>query len=291
MQDTPPPPKPTDQEDPADAATDSTVIEARFRERLATQINTFLTEMSATDFAARCTATQMVQAVAFPLAVSLRGRSKGWVPDELAERWALEVFSILFRGQGPGAGGLLRAVEHRYVENGQRDTFDDVLGDGTLWLVLVATLGGTSWHGVGTDIDKAVALREVFSAPQLLASATSGRVTGSASLARLLGEIESTLRPVWESEMRDQGARAITHKQGDLLWRDKVGWAICLEEAQDRAGQPIKVRLKGVEKAVMAGVEKAVMAGFYVNVSETCSRNAVLAQLLVALKRTVTADK
>ena len=59
----------------------------------------------------------------------------------------------------------------------------DVVGDGTLWLVLVATLGGTSWYGVGTDIGKAVALREVFAAPQLLASATSGRVTG------LLGKI------------------------------------------------------------------------------------------------------
>jgi len=300
MPETPPPPKPPDQKDQAGAATDGAVIEARFRERLATQINTFMTEMSAAAFAVRCTATQMVQAVAFPLAIGLRGRRKGWVPDELAEQWALEVFSILFRGQGAGSGGLLRAVEHRYVENGQRETFDDVVGDGTLWLVLVATLGGASWHGVGTDIDKAVALREVFSAPQLLASATSGRVTGllgkirvedakayvadvAPTVNRLLGEIESALRPVWESEMRDQGARAITHKQGDLLWRDKVGWAVCLEEVQDRAGQPIKVRLKGVEKAVMAG--------FYVNVSETSSRNAVLAQLLVALKRTVTADK
>lgn len=300
MPETPPPPKPPDQKDQAGAATDGAVIEARFRERLATQINTFMTEMSAAPFAVRCTATQMVQAVAFPLAIALRGRRKGWVPDELAERWALEVFSILFRGHGAGSGGLLRAVEHRYVENGQRETFDDVVGDGTLWLVLVATLGGASWHGVGTDIDKAVALREVFSAPQLLASATSGRVTGllgkiriedakayvadvAPTVNRLLGEIESALRPVWESEMRDQGARAITHKQGDLLWRDKVGWAVCLEEVQDRAGQPIKVRLKGVEKAVMAG--------FYVNVSETSSRNAVLAQLLVALKRTVTADK
>lgn len=300
MPETPPPPKPPDQKDQAGAATDGAVIEARFRERLATQINTFMTEMSAAAFAVRCTATQMVQAVAFPLAIALRGRRKGWVPDELAEQWALEVFSILFRGQGAGSGGLLRAVEHRYVENGQRETFDDVVGDGTLWLVLVATLGGASWHGVGTDIDKAVALREVFSAPQLLASATSGRVTGllgkirvedakayvadvAPTVNRLLGEIESALRPVWESEMRGQGARAITHKQGDLLWRDKVGWAVCLEEVQDRAGQPIKVRLKGVEKAVMAG--------FYVNVSETSSRNAVLAQLLVALKRTVTADK
>ncbi len=298
MPETPPPPKPPDQKDQAGAATDGAVIEARFRERLATQINTFMTEMSAAAFAGRCTATQMVQAVAFPLAIALRGRRKGWVPDELAERWALEVFSILFRGQGPGSGGLLRAVEHRYVENGQRDTFDDVVGDGTLWLVLVATLGGASWHGVGTDIDKAVALREVFSSPQLLASATSGRVTGllgkiriedakayvadvAPTVSRLLGEIESALRPVWESEMRDQGARAITHKQGDLLWRDKVGWAVCLEEVQDRTGQSIKVRLKGVEKALMSG--------YYVNVSEFCSRNAALSNLVADLRRCVAA--
>lgn len=298
MPDMPSSPTSTDQKDQSGAAVDGAVIEARFRERLATQIDTFLTEMSAAAFTGRCTATQMVQAVSFPLAVALRGRRKGWVPEELAERWALEVFSILFRGQGPGSAGLLRAVEARYVQNGQRDTFDDAVGDGTLWLVLVATLGGTSWHGVGTDIDKAVALREVFAAPQLLASATSGRITGllgkiriedakayvadvAPTVNRLLGEIENTLRPVWESEMRDQGARAITHKQGDLLWRDKVGWAVCLEETKHRAGQSIKVRLKGVEKAVMAG--------FYVNVSEVCSRHAVLSQLLVELKRAVTA--
>lgn len=298
MPETPPPPKPPDQKDQAGAATDGAVIEARFRERLATQINTFMTEMSAAAFAGRCTATQMVQAVAFPLAIALRGRRKGWVPGELAERWALEVFSILFRGQGSGSGGLLRAVEHRYVENGQRDTFDDVVGDGTLWLVLVATLGGASWHGVGTDIDKAVALREVFSSPQLLASATSGRVTGllgkiriedakayvadvAPTVSRLLGEIESALRPMWESEMRDQGARAITHKQGALLWRDKVGWAVCLEEVQDRTGQSIKVRLKGVEKAVMSG--------YYVNVSEFCSRNSALSSLVADLRRCVAA--
>lgn len=298
MPDAPPPPIPTDQKDQASAATDSAVIEARFRERLAAQIDTFLAEMSAGAFAERCTATQMVQAVAFPLAVALRGRSTGWVPDELTERWAIKVFSILFRGQGPGTSGLLRAVEHRYVESGQRDAFDDVVGDGTLWLVLVATLGGTSWHGLSADIDKAVALREVFSAPQLLASTTAGRVTGllgkiciedakayvadvAPKVNRLLGEIESMLRQVWELEMRDQELRAITHKQGDLLWRDKGGWAVCLEETKHRARQLIKVRLKGVETAVMAG--------FYVNVSEVCSQHALLSQLLVTLKRTVSA--
>lgn len=291
MPDTPPPPKLTDQKNQAGA-----VIETRFRERLAKQINTFLTEMSAAAFAGRCTATQMVQAVSFPLAVALRGRRNGWVPEELAEQWALEVFSILFRGQRPGSGGLLRAVEQRYVESGQRDAFDDVVGDGTLWLVLVATLGSTRWHGVGTDIDKAVALREVFTAPQLLASATSDRITGllgkiriedakayvaevAPTVNRLLGEIEHALRPVWESEMRDQGARAIIHKQGDLLWRDKVGWAICLKKVPNRTEQSINVRLKGAEKTVMYG--------YYVNVSDICSRNSALSSIVANLRRCV----
>lgn len=155
------PTKPKQQTKTYEPAAESTgsSIEARFRERLATQINTFLTEMSAAAFAERCTATQMVQAVSFPLAVALRGQRRGWVTEELAERWALEIFSILFRSKGAGAGGLLSVVEERYKQNGQNDTFNDVVGDGTLWLVLVATLGGANWHGVGTEIDKAVALR------------------------------------------------------------------------------------------------------------------------------------
>lgn len=294
--DAPPPPKQTNQKEQSGAATDGAIIEARFRERLATQINTFLTEMSGAAFAGRCTATQMVQAVSFPLAVALRGRRRGWVTDELAEKWALEIFSLLFRGKVAGSVGLLRAVEQRYVQKGQNPTFEDVVGDGTLWLVLVATLGGTSWQGVGTEIDKAIALREVFASPQLLASATSARITSllgkiriedarayvanvALTVNRLLGEIEHALKPAWESEMREQGIRSITHKSGDLLWRDKVGWAVCLAETQARSGQSIKVRLKGVEKDVMAG--------YYVNVSDVCNRDPVLGRLVGDLLRCV----
>lgn len=298
MPDAAPPLKQPDQKVSAGEDPARPPIEARFRDRLTTQIDTFLIEMSAAGFAGSCSATQMVQAVSFPLAVALRGHRRGWVTDELAEKWALKIFSILFRGTGPGSGGLLRSVQQRYVQNGQADTFADVVGDGTLWLVLVATLGGTSWRGVGTEIDKAVALREVFSSPQLLASANSVRVTGllgkiriedareyvahvAPTVTRLLGEIECALKPTWEAEMRGQGQRAITHKPGDLLWRDstKAGWAVCLEEVQDRTGQSIKVRLKGLETAVQAG--------YYVNVSEVCGRNSELSRLVEELRHTV----
>lgn len=270
-------------------------IEARFRERLAAQIDTFLKELSSATFAERCTATQMVQAVSFPLAVALRGQRRGWVSGELAEKWALEIFSILFRGAG--AGGLLHVVEKRYSDSGHQSTFGDVVGDGTLWLVLVATLGNADWRGVGTDVDKALALREVFTAPQLLASAQSARIAGllgkiriedahayiteiAPKVSLLLSEIEALLAPSWNAEMHDQTDRSITHKVGDLFWRENVGWAICLADTEAKSGQAIKVRLRGLEKAVMVG--------YYVNVTELAGRRPDLARLLDQFREAVT---
>jgi hypothetical protein len=273
------------------AKPDDAPVEPRFRERLAAQIDTFLKELSSTSFAERCTATQMIQAVSFPLAVALRGQRRGWVTGELAEKWALEIFSILFRGTR--AGGLLHVVEKRYANSGHQSTFDDVIGDGTLWLVLVATLGNADWRGVGTDVDKALALREVFTAPQLLVSAQSGRIAGllgkirvedarayitevAPKVSRLLQEIEDLLAPIWNAEMHDQTDRSITHKVGDLLWRENVGWAICLADTEARSGQAINVRLRGLEKAVMVG--------YYVNVTELASRRPGLAHPLDQLR-------
>jgi hypothetical protein len=271
-------------------------IEDRFRDRLAAQISTFLAEMSSPAFAERCSATQMVQAVSFPLAVVLRGQRRGWVKPEGAEQWALEVFSILFRGKASGSGGLLHTVEQRYVDNDQHSTFADVVGYGALWVVLVATLGSSNWQGVGTDIDKAVALREVFTAPQLLVSAMPERVAAliaririddarsylaevAPTVTRLLEEIDSELRQVWEVELRQQGERGITHKVGDLLWREKVGWAICLEDVSSKAGQSVKVRLRGKEKNVMNG--------FYANVSDLVGRNTLLGGKILQLRQVV----
>ena len=272
------------------------LIEDRFRDRLAAQITTFLTEMSSPEFAERCSATQMVQAVSFPLAVALRGQRRGWVSLEVAEEWALKVFSILFRGKRAGSGGLLRAVEQRYAVD-RRLTFENVVGDGTLWMVLVATLGNANWQGIGASIDKAVALKEVFSAPQLLASAQQSRIVAllgkirideartyvtelAPVVTRLLTEIDIVLVPVWEACLRDQLARSIGHKIGDFLWRENVGWAVCLIASDGKPGQSIRVRLRGIEKDVMGG--------FYVNVSELSQRNAALGNLIEKLLKTMT---
>ncbi len=268
-------------------------VEARSRNRLAAQITTFLAQLSAPDFADRCSATQMVQAVSFPLAVALRGQRQGWVSGDNAEKWGLEVFSILFRGATPDSGGLLGTVAERYARDGNGAAFSEIVGDGTLWMVLVATLGNSNWQGVGTFVDKAVALREVFTSSQLLSSAQAHRISGllgkiriedarrylaevAPGATRLLGQIEEVLRPLWEQEARAQTARKITHEIGDLLWRDKVGWAICLNKVRTDDGQNLRARLRGREKSIKAS--------YYVNVTELASRTLHLSNLIAELR-------
>lgn len=273
----------------SDAHVQAPIVEARFRERLASQIGTFLSNMRSQEFADRCSATQMVQAAAFPLAVAVRGRRHGWVSPTLAERWIIEVVSVLFRGVGPRGIPLLKAVESRYVNNGQSEVFADVVGDGTLWIALVSLFAGSQWHGPGAFMEKAIALRELFESPVLTRSARPDRVkslvgrvrvdeashylTDIAPTARTrLAELEAALVPIWNNEVNEQRERRITNREGDVLWRERVGWAICLEESVLQNEVPTRVRLRGHEMQVKAG--------FYVNVSEAALRYPEIGQKL-----------
>lgn len=270
---------------------DRALIEEKFRLRLDQQISNFLSELSSTNFAENCTATQMVQAVSFPLAVALRGQVRGWVSIEQAEKWGMEVFSILFRRTVKG--GLIHEVETRYKESDRQDIFKEVIGDGTLWLVLVATLGNAQWNGIGADVDKGIALREVFNATQLLASANQcriGELLGririnearkhvsdiAPKISGLFDQIEGLLRSVLDAELSNQINNKIRHKEGDLLWRDNAGWAICLEEADTRFADQVHVRLRGYDKRIARG--------YYINVTQLLSKLPDLNNLVTQLR-------
>lgn len=275
-------------------------IETRFRERLAAQISTFLANLRSSDFARRCSATQMVQAIAFPLAVALRGQRHDWVSTELAETWALDIVALLFRGIELDGEGLLHVVERRYHKNGQEETFKDVVGDGTLWMVLVATVGNSRWAGPGMYMEQAIALKEVFTAPQLLASARPERISGllgkisidnarrylvdvAPVVTKLLDSLETHLRLHGADEARSQTERRIIHKTGDVLWRDNVGWALCLEDNALANNLPTRLRLRGHEKKVIAG--------YYVNVCEFSTRDATVGRLLEQLRSLIEVER
>lgn len=73
-------------------------VNAKLQAKRAFQMDAFLANLSKPDFAESCSATQMIQAVCFPLVVALRGRRHGWVSNDSAEIWACNVVALLFRG-------------------------------------------------------------------------------------------------------------------------------------------------------------------------------------------------
>jgi hypothetical protein len=274
-----------------DAEPDGGPIEAQFKKKLEDQIEVFLIELSSPRFAANCTATQMIQAVSLPLTVALLGQRSGWVSRELAEKWAVRVFSILF-WQVRGTG-LLHAVEKRYAENDQSLKFAEVAGDGTLWLVLIATLGQVQWDSDGGYIEKALAMREIFTARQLLECSHLDSITSLLGKSRvenayesvtkiapmatqLLDEVEACVLPVWEAEKNVQTSRSLTPNSGDILWRHSVGWALCLAQTGTSLDQALEVRFRGRNTRVMPG--------FYVNLTELATQRRELAKLLQQLR-------
>lgn len=258
-------------------------ISAHNKKKMAAHIVSILEHLRAPDFAETCTAIQMVQAVVYPLALVFRGVEKGWVDPVSAEHWAVDVIDILIMGSGKKNQSLLRTVELRYAESEQVDIFADVVGNGTLWLVLIATLGYCHWHGPGMYMAKAAILRRVYTTQSLLASATPANtqqligqlridnakqyVTAVApKVNQLLGEIEEHMQSVWVAEADVQAEKQTLHQVGDLLWRAQVGWAICLDG--DSFGR------KETQHVQLNGCERNIAANYYVNVSE-CARHHI----------------
>lgn len=266
-------------------------VNAKLQAKLAFQMEAFLANLSKPEFAESCSATQMIQAVCFPLAVALRGRRHGWVSNDSAEIWARKVVAVLFRGKTANSPGLLHSVEQRYGERGLSNIFREIVGDGTLWMVLIATLGNTEWREAGSFVEKAIALRQVFKGSALISSAQAPRLVSligrlriddahnyvsvvAPEVSDLLEHIENELGSIWQREAGLQVERRIAHRIGDSLWRANVGWAVCLADATGR--DSILVR-RGSEQVKIG-------AGFFVNVSELVTRHPHLSELFAALQ-------
>lgn len=266
-------------------------VDDKLQTRLAAQINTFIGKLADEEFAQKCTATQMIQAVCFPLTVALRGQSRGWVSSHSAEEWILRVTSLLFRGKITGSPGLLKIVEERYAGNGHSEIFAEVVGDGTLWMVLIAMIGNSEWSEAEHFIERALLLREVFRAKDLISSVRPSRLNGlldnirianartalmtvAPAVSSILDQLELHLEGGWSNNIKFQDERLLANKVGDMLWRKNVGWGICL--AGDGRHGYSQVRLRGAPTKVKGS--------FYVNVSDIRNHDPQVSLLLNQLR-------
>ncbi|MEM8995808.1 MAG: hypothetical protein AAGF23_13560 [Acidobacteriota bacterium] len=257
------------------------LISDREKEKLRGQMRQFLDSFRAPDFAASCTATQLQQAAAYPLAVALQGLRGGWVESGEVVSWAREVFDILFREQLPySKNGMIAAVSARYAATGSSSDFRRIVGDGTLWVALLHALISLPWTTPRERFERALAIRWVYRSQDLLATTDAGRMGSliraferrheclefdreAPRLAAALDVLEQTLAGSWKALVEDQRRQEILHQCGDLLWHPKPGWAIALSESRASPGSKLDAYLH-----MRAKESRIVGVGFFVNVSK-----------------------
>ena len=73
------------------------------------------------------------------------GKRNGWVEDNLAEQWITRTIDILFRMIIGQNSGLIDFIKNRYKLENQIVQFNQVIGDGTLWIALLTAVGELDW--------------------------------------------------------------------------------------------------------------------------------------------------
>jgi hypothetical protein len=270
----------------------------RARAKLRKDMHQFVRKLAEKDFCSNCTVTQLVQAVAYPLAVIANGTRGGWIEATSGQDWTTRVFDTSFCAPySDGAVGLIEAVRRRCEANGELHAFRAIVGDGTLWAAMLAGVSKTVWTGVNSGIKKAFALRRVLLSQELLASADAGRMgslltnlerqAGLSSVLSLATDATAILTDVehhmvlhWDDLMAHQLSSKPAHYPGDALFHPKGGWAFVME--QNGSSDETKIR---VYRQNRAG-EAKVQSGFYLDVTRAgADANAKISAWLKRLSR------
>lgn len=217
----------------------------RIRRRFAAQIDGCVARIGSEAFADSCTATQLVNAAAFPLAVVFAARP-GWVDSSAARRWVTGVCDALFLVGGEGRT-ILDRVRARYARDGREHAFLSSVGDGTLWLGLLRALDAICWEGDNAGLQRALTLRAVWRFGTLLATTSHGRfrrlaaefednvprpvLLEASEACERLEALETHLRDNWDALLREQGNLSPDFDETDLVWRPPGSWGECIGSA------------------------------------------------------------
>jgi HKD family nuclease len=209
------------------------------------QIDYFLSELGRAEFAGKCSAKRMVQALAFPLLLCVRGVEAGWLPSRMSATFAARVVEIMFdRNYGRGSPqGLFHRVQNRYAITGKQSEFLLAVGDGTLWAALIASLAMMEVVSLKHVIRYASAISSVFQCKELLAMTnaehlavlSAGLIVKNAEdaiadraprIAHAVAALNGVLRKNWETIYQEQGKGRHMQPAGSVLWSPAWGWKV-----------------------------------------------------------------
>jgi hypothetical protein len=292
------PEEPTDDEEDEttrrDAKESPPEVSDSDRSRLIRQVERFVDSLAEPSFAGRCTARQLQQAVAFPLACSLLAVRGEWVQTQADRdgwraivRRVCELLLVATPGlkKDPKAEGtLVQRVADRFSHDGRTEEFEGIIGDGTLWVLLLAVATGMPLdldsfeqdlllvdildHAPLRSQRSAVQLAELCSIAQV-DDRTGEWIESAKQAAARVRALQTRLAPL------QAGLPAISKGRpqvGDWLWNESAGFAR-LVGLSDGGLASVHIRRR-------AETRPNVRLSFYINL-----RLAGLDQVLTAKSR------
>lgn len=271
------------------------------RKRLRSYIETFLTKLNSQEFLAKCTATQLAQAIAFPLAVIAKGTAGQWLDQETAAKWAMELVCMLFQVKISNTEhrGMLAFVKNRYFLEGRTEIFEHAVGDGTLWVAVCAVLDCIDWKATFRGIDKVVLLSNLYKESILYSKVDIRRLRHLISQLsvekndELLFQWKQTSELVLDMEKEltnlynqlNRTPRNFQYLVGDPLWNPKVGFVRIKESVvindpntKIKIETPLELSLK--EKDKKEKKDTVVAANFYLSLRYASEKSPILSKLL-----------
>jgi hypothetical protein len=213
------------------------------------QLASFLDELAATSFAEECDAPRMVQALAFPLLLCLRGADAGWLPASQLGSVATQVARIMIENhyEAVKARGLLRVVRERHTAAGRLKEFHSAVGDGTLWTLLVAALVPASSTALRVLLPQATALANILQCQDLLTNADAPQLSSLAqsvlirnaeenitekagAIAQTASSLTGLLSKRWDALYRAQGSGRPLQPAQSISWSRSWGWKITISQ-------------------------------------------------------------
>lgn len=210
---------------------------------LRNQIDRFLDELAGRGFAEACRASTLVQALAFPILLGVKGNEEGWLPEDALASIACRVVRVMFMkryGRNEPVG-LFRQVKARYAAAAMQAEFLKVVGDGALYAVLLAALAKPEAQSQRALVEQADAIYHIVNCPDLVAVAGPDQRTTlvqtviiqdaafavnerASALASACGKL-TTFMQRWDRVHPGRTSRTTIQRGGAVLW-SSFGWEV-----------------------------------------------------------------
>lgn len=255
----------------------------------------FLGKYEAQEFVTACTATQLAQATAYPIATAVMGERRGWCTGEQRRGWVARTARVLLTDDhSDQREALLDAVGRRYADGGHTEAFAREVGDGRLWLALLVALDMLSGGSTEERLQQLTLFRDFVSRRELLESARESRlielfhsystpdaIEAAGSRAMRLGhslrKLECSLKRSYEQIMVAQAS--MEYDVGDLVWSPKAGWGIAKKDPQQ--GKVEVYVAKGNDARKFKTRRDSKPYGWLVNVSKLATTAAAPPELVI----------